>query len=115
MEPAARSSTAPLPATWTAVLKTTCRLTDLVTPLGFQVVRPRVRAQESLLSTALARRWPRFVALFALAALLPGFTALRGINLHDEGLMLQAAARLAHGQLPYRDFWWNYGPGQPLL
>jgi hypothetical protein len=29
--------------------------------------------------------------------------------------MLQAAARLADGQLPYSDFWWNYGPGQPYL
>jgi hypothetical protein len=29
--------------------------------------------------------------------------------------MLQAARRIGDGQLPYRDFWWNYGPGQPLL
>ena len=38
-----------------------------------------------------------------------------GIGPHDEGLMLQAARRIADGQWPYRDFWWNYGPGQPLL
>jgi hypothetical protein len=37
------------------------------------------------------------------------------VLLHDEGLVLQAAARIAHGDWPYRDFWWNYGPGQPLL
>ena len=53
--------------------------------------------------------------LFALAAALSAATILRGINPHDEGLMLQAAARIADGQLPYRDFWWNYGPAQPLL
>ena len=29
--------------------------------------------------------------------------------------MLQAAARIADGQVPYRDFWWFYPPGQPLL
>jgi hypothetical protein len=29
--------------------------------------------------------------------------------------MLQAARRIGDGQWPYRDFWWNYGPGQPLL
>src|SRR4051794_29416992 len=29
--------------------------------------------------------------------------------------MLQAASRIADGQWPYRDFWFNYGPGQPLL
>ena len=34
---------------------------------------------------------------------------------HDEGLVLQAAERIAAGQWPYSDFWWNYGPGQPLV
>ena len=29
--------------------------------------------------------------------------------------MLQAAARIADGQVPYRDFWWFYPPGQPVL
>src|SRR3954468_20621431 len=29
--------------------------------------------------------------------------------------MLQAAARIASGEWPYRDFWFNYGPGQPLV
>src|SRR3954471_11382504 len=55
------------------------------------------------------------VLLFAAAAALSGFTLLREVGPHDEGLMLQAAARVADGQLPYRDFWWNYGPGQPFL
>lgn len=55
------------------------------------------------------------VALFVFAAALSGATILQGIGPHDEGLMLQAAHRIAEGQLPYRDFWWNYGPGQPLL
>jgi hypothetical protein len=38
-----------------------------------------------------------------------------GINPHDEGLMLQAGERIADGQLPYRDFYANYGPGQYFL
>ncbi|MFM8560530.1 MAG: hypothetical protein ACKOB9_00320 [Solirubrobacterales bacterium] len=42
-------------------------------------------------------------------------TALRGIQPNDEGLMLQAAARIASGEVPYRDFWWYYPPGQPYL
>jgi hypothetical protein len=29
--------------------------------------------------------------------------------------MLQAAARIAQGEVPYRDFWWFYPPGQPYL
>jgi len=57
----------------------------------------------------------RDALLLALAALLSASTIWREIGPHDEGLMLQAAARIADGQLPYRDFWWNYAPGQPFL
>ncbi len=53
--------------------------------------------------------------LFAVAAAFAGVTILWGIAPHDEGLMLQAAQRIADGQWPWRDFWWNYGPAQPLL
>jgi hypothetical protein len=64
----------------------------------------------------LARRRARGRALlFVLAAVLSASAIWQEIGPHDEGLMLQAAARIADGQLPYRDFWWNYGPGQPLL
>ena len=54
----------------------------------------------------------RYPLLFAAGALLSGLTILSGINPHDEGLMLQAATRVADGELPYRDFYANYGPGQ---
>jgi hypothetical protein len=54
-------------------------------------------------------------ALFVLAAGLSAFTLLRPISPHDEGLMLQAGARIADGQWPYRDFWTNYPPGQALV
>jgi hypothetical protein len=54
-------------------------------------------------------------ALLALgAAALSAFTILRGYGPHDEGLMLAWARRIADGQWPYRDFWANYAPGQPL-
>ncbi len=55
------------------------------------------------------------VILLVLAAVLSGFTILRRIAPHDEGLMLQAGSRIASGQWPYRDFWTNYPPGQPLV
>ena len=60
---------------------------------------------------------PRLVAalLFIGAALISGITMLDGIQPNDEGLMLQAAARIADGQVPYSDFWWFYPPGQPYL
>lgn len=59
----------------------------------------------------------RMLALLVLvvAALLSAVTALDGTQPNDEGLMLQAAARIADGQLPYADFWWYYPPGQPYL
>jgi hypothetical protein len=53
--------------------------------------------------------------LFAAAALICGLAAMSGIQPNDEGLMLQAAARIAGGEVPYRDFWWFYPPGQPVL
>jgi hypothetical protein len=58
---------------------------------------------------------PPVAVLFALGALLSAATIWWEIGPHDEGLMLQAAHRIASGELPYRDFWWNYPPGQPLL
>jgi hypothetical protein len=53
--------------------------------------------------------------LWLAAAGLAAFTIRRGISPHDEGLMLQAGARIAHGQWPYSDFWSNYPPGQATL
>jgi hypothetical protein len=65
---------------------------------------------------ALAGRAPVQAALlFAGAALISGITILDGIQPNDEGLMLQAAARIADGQVPYEDFWVFYPPGQPYL
>ena len=60
---------------------------------------------------------PRWVAaaVFAGAVALSAFSILRGIDPFDEGLALQAAARVADGELPYSDFTWAYGPGQPYL
>lgn len=55
------------------------------------------------------------VLLFLGGAALSGVTMLKGIQPNDEGLMLQAAARIAHGEVPYSDFWWFYPPGQPYL
>jgi hypothetical protein len=53
--------------------------------------------------------------LFGGAAVISGITLLQAIQPNDEGLMLQAAARIADGQVPYSDFWWFYPPGQSYL
>jgi hypothetical protein len=67
------------------------------------------------LSALRARPALRYAILFVLGALLSGLAIRWGINPHDEGLMLQAGERIADGQLPYRDFYANYGPGQYFL
>ena len=54
-------------------------------------------------------------ALWAGSALVCALTARHGIQPNDEGLMLQAVERIVDGQVPYRDFWWFYPPGQPYL
>jgi hypothetical protein len=53
--------------------------------------------------------------LFAGGLLISGFTILRQIDPFDEGLTLQAARRVAEGQLPYSGFLWAYGPAHPFL
>lgn len=53
--------------------------------------------------------------LFIGGLLISGFTILRGVEPFDEGLTLQAARRVADGQLPYSDFLWAYGPAHPYL
>ncbi len=68
-----------------------------------------------MIASATADSRLRIVLLLVLAAGLAGFTILQGIAPHDEGLMLQAGARIASGQWPYRDFWTNYMPGQELV
>jgi hypothetical protein len=62
-----------------------------------------------------AQRRLALAGLFAAAALFSALTMLNGIQPNDEGLMLVAADRIAHGQVPYSDFWWFYPPGQPYL
>jgi hypothetical protein len=55
------------------------------------------------------------VALFLGAAAISASIMLKGMQPNDEGLMLTAASRIARGEVPYRDFWWFYPPGQPYL
>ena len=41
-----------------------------------------------------------------------GFTLRRYLGPLDEGILMQAATRMADGQWPWRDFGWSYGPGR---
>ena len=59
--------------------------------------------------------WAVGGVLFVLSVLVAASTMLLGVQPNDEGLMLQAAARISSGEVPYRDFWWFYPPGQSYL
>jgi hypothetical protein len=73
------------------------------------------RAGSRVLSLPTGSRLPLLTALFLAAALISGFTIRRYLEPFDEGLVLQAARRVAEGQVPYADFSWAYGPAQPYL
>ena len=55
------------------------------------------------------------VSLFLFGLAISAFTIRRGIDPFDEGLALQAARRVADGQVPYSNFLWPYGPAHPYL
>ena len=76
----------------------------------------RVRGVRDVRALAAAMPEPVVLTLlFSLAAGLSSLTAFHGINQNDEGLMLQPAARIAAGEVPYRDFFLFHAPGQPYL
>src|SRR3954454_21089944 len=56
-----------------------------------------------------------WLGLFAAGLAISGFTIRRGVEPFDEGLTLQAARRVADGQVPYSDFLWAYGPAHVYL
>ena len=37
------------------------------------------------------------------------------LGLFDEGFELTAAMRILRGEVPYRDFWFLYAPGEPYM
>ena len=50
-----------------------------------------------------------------LAAVLLLFVSYRGLNLYDEGIILAGSLRVMNGEVPYRDFWAMYPPGNFYL
>lgn len=49
--------------------------------------------------------------LFVMSVVLQTVLMKRVVAGYDEGLILYGAARVAQGEVPYRDFWSMYGPG----
>src|SRR5574341_480637 len=54
-----------------------------------------------------------FVLAAGLAYFLIGFN--RGLSIYDEAIPVYGAARIVDGDVPYRDFWTIYPPGQFYL
>jgi hypothetical protein len=57
--------------------------------------------------------WMEYALTFGLAFVFLFLTADRTIYLYDEGITLTAAIRVGAGQIPYRDFYFIYGPALP--
>ncbi len=55
------------------------------------------------------------VALMAAAVLYLGIGIQLGVKLYDEGTPVYGALRVLDGEVPYRDFWTVYPPGQLYL
>jgi hypothetical protein len=57
------------------------------------------------------RYWLPFI-VFSCAFLFLVATMNRSVTPYDEGLILFGSTRVLSGDIPYRDFYANYGPGQ---
>jgi len=53
-----------------------------------------------------------FALVFVISFILLFLGMDRGFDYYDEGLILVGAMRVGAGQVPHRDFYANYGPGQ---
>ena len=60
-------------------------------------------------------RWRDVIAVAVIAgvAILPNL--LGPLYVYDGGLAPSAGTFMLHGELPYRDFWWLYGPASGVL
>jgi hypothetical protein len=51
-------------------------------------------------------------AIFFASLIFYLLTMSKVVGVYDEGLILTATMRVAAGEVPHRDFYFNYGPGQ---
>ena len=61
------------------------------------------------------RQWYAFGFVFVIAFAVLFLTTDRMLNLNDEGITLTAGLRVLAGQVPYRDFYFIYGPALPYI
>lgn len=61
---------------------------------------------------AYALPWRRVIAAFFIAVILQIIVMDFHLSIYDESLSLYGALRVFHGQVPYRDFWTMYPPGE---
>jgi len=71
------------------------------------------RASRKFESLAASKNFVGSVLILLLVYMMHSST--RGLSVYDEGLICYGAERVLGGDLPYRDFWTAYGPGQYYL
>jgi hypothetical protein len=89
--------------------------------LGIERARLLERRNRSLRDSNYSADWQAktlsgtligFAFVFGASYLILLLGMSRHANVYDEGLALTGAMRVAAGQIPHRDFYANYGPGQ---
>lgn len=53
-----------------------------------------------------------YFSLFTLICLYFSIKVFHQVNIYDEGFIVYVASRILNGEIPYRDFWAIYAPGQ---
>jgi Dolichyl-phosphate-mannose-protein mannosyltransferase len=71
------------------------------------------RAARKFESFAASKKFLGSVFIFILICMM--YSSTKGLSVYDEGLICYGAERVLGGDLPYRDFWTAYGPGQYYL
>jgi Dolichyl-phosphate-mannose-protein mannosyltransferase len=71
------------------------------------------RAARKFESLAASKKFVASVLILLLVYMM--YLSTRGLSVYDEGLICYGAERVLRGDIPYRDFWTAYGPGQYYL
>src|SRR6266581_295096 len=70
-----------------------------------------VMRKQTMRTTVIAT-WLMPISLLVPSYLFLLFSMDLNLNVYDEGIVLYGANRILKGDIPYRDFWTSYGPGQ---
>jgi hypothetical protein len=96
-----------------AILRTIVLAAGLVAAATGMIARQRPSLWSDISLWVCSRSGLALLSVAAFAYLFSGLSYQ--LNVHDEGAWLYNAERVLAGDVPYRDYWSNYAPGQDYL